>query len=228
MARAHDAAGGAQWSAPTSLFMDGYGVFYRGGEGGTNASTHERHRMWRVYAAEKSDAHRVDGKVRVRSEKDGVPVIDVSYDGATTYTTAGPQPKSEADKRWASNFGFGVIRHAFDDGYTLKRLPDDLIDGRAAFMIEVIDPTGGSTIFGIAQDNSQILKVGFDTDRGWHERTYSNFFSNPGEAWVQPGRVRLYYNGVKANEVIWTSYRINKDIPDCTFIIPTLAGCELD
>lgn len=222
MARAHAVAGGAEWVRPQSLVMDGYGVFYKDGE----AATHERHRMWRVYAADKSDAHRVDGKVRIRSEKNGVAVIDLSFDGTTTYTAAGPQPKSEADKRWASNFGFGVIRHAFDPGYSLSRLPDDLIDGRAAYIIDVRDLAGGNTIFGIAQDNAQILKVGFDTARGWHERIYSDFYSNPNDAWVQPGRVRLYYNGVKANEVIWTSYQINMDVPPCLFILPAPDGCE--
>lgn len=221
MERAHSAAGGELWRRPQSLSMDGYAVFYKDGK----AARHERHQMWRVYEADKVDAHKVDGKVRIRSQRDGAAVIDLSYDGSVTYTSAGAQPKSESDKRWSSNFGFGVIRHALDEGYSLVRLPDDLIDGKAAYMVKVIDPAGGETQFGISRADYAILKVGFVTPRGWHERIYSEFYSNPNEDWVQPGRVRLYYNGVKANEVIWTSYEINTDLPDCLFVLPQAEGC---
>ena len=222
MSRAHEAAGGEVWTRPESLAMDGYAVFYKNGK----SVKHEHHRMWRVYDAQKTDAHKVDGKVRIESVLNGTPVINLSYNGQTTYTPQGPQPKSESDKRWSSNFGFGVIRHALDEGYKLERLPDDLIDGKAAYMIKVIDAVGGETQFGIAQNDYKILKVGFDTERGWHERIYSNFYSNPTESWVQPGRVRLYYNGVKSNEVIWTSYSINQELPDCLFVLPETDDCR--
>jgi len=222
MQKAHEAAGGETWSRPKSLSMSGYGVFYKNGK----ATRHETHNMWRVYAAGKTDAHKVDGKVRIESIRGGKAVIDLSYDGKFTYTPGGQQPQSESDKRWSSNFGFGVIRHALDDGYALARMPDDLIDGRPAYMVEVTDPVGGTTQFGFAQDDFAILKVAFDTPRGWHERIYSNFFSNTGEAWVQPGRVRLYYGGVKANEVIWESYSINDELPECLFRLPEADDCR--
>ena len=221
MRSAHQAAGAETWRRPKTLVMDGYAIFYKGGE----AVRHDRHRMWRVYDSSKQDAHKVDGKVRIRSERGGAAIIDLSYDGEVTYTPAGAQPKSESDARWSSNFGFGVIRHALDEGYTLARLPDDLIDGKATFMIEVNDAAGGVTHFGISQNDYAILKVGFDTPRGWHERIYSNFYSNPGESWVQPGRVRLYYNGVKNNEVIWETYTLNQALPDCIFVLPEVPGC---
>jgi len=119
-----------------------------------------------------------------------------------------------------------VIRHALDEGYKLTRSADDLVDGQAAYVLQITDPAGGETIFAIRQSDNAIVRVGFDTERGWHERIYSNFFSNPGEAWQQPGRVRLYYNGVKANEVIWTSYKINQNLPDCLFVLPQANDCE--
>ncbi len=222
MTKAHAAAGGQSWARPKTLSMKGYGVFYREGE----AVTHETHNMWRVYDAGKTDAHKVDGKVRLESIKDGRRVIDLAYDGGVTYTPDGAQPPSESDKRWSSNFGFGVIRHALDEGYSLSRLPDDLIDGQPAYIITVTDPAGGTTQFGIGHNNYKVLKVGFVTPRGWHERIYSNFYTNPGVDWVQPGRVRLYYNGVKANEVIWTSFTINADLPDCLFVLPETEDCR--
>ena len=221
MRAAHMAAGGDSWVRPETLAMDGYGIFYRDGQ----ATRHERHRMYRVYDAGKADAHRADGKVRITSVRGGIPIIDVAFDGSTTSTAAGPRPQSEADKQWASNFGFGVIRHALDDGYSLSRLPDDLIDGKPAYLIRITDPVGGETQFAIAHADHAILSVAFDTARGWHERIYSDFYSNPGVSWVQPRRVRLYYDGVKANEVIWTRHMIDAPLDDCLFTLPQRDGC---
>lgn len=222
MARAHEAAGGAQWTRPRSLALSGYAVFYRDGK----ATRHETHNMWRVYERGKQEAHAADGKVRIESIRDGRAVINVSFDGEATYTDAGRAPPSAADAQWSSSFGFGVVRHALDPGYRLARLPDDLVDGRPAWVVNVIDPTGGETRFAIAQDDHAILRVGFDTPRGWHERIYSGFFSNPGERWRQPARVRLYYDGVKANEVIWTAYAIDEALPACLFVLPEAPGCR--
>lgn len=216
------AAGGELWRRPQTLSMDGYAVFYPGGETRKN----EHHRMWRVYDAGKQDAHRVDGKVRIESIRGGQALINVAFDGKVTSTSTGPIPASGADNQWSSSFGFGVIRHALDNGYSLQRLPDDLVDGHPAYLIQVIDPAGGSTQFHIAQNNHAILKVGFQTARGWHERVYSDFYSKPDTAWVQPGRVRLYYNGVKSNEVIWTDFTINDSLPDCLFRLPEVPNCR--
>ena len=221
MKAAHEAAGGHDWSRPETLSMDGYAVFYREGQ----ATRHERHTMYRVYDASKSEAHRADGKVRIESVRDGMSIINVAFDGSVTSTNDGPQPQSDADARWASNFGFGVIRHALDEGYSLTRLPDDLVDGKGAYWIRVTDPIGGETQFAIAHEDHAILSVAFDTERGWHQRIYSDFYSNPGVNWVQPRRVRLFYNGIKANEVIWTRHKIDVDLPDCLFSLPQRDEC---
>jgi len=222
MKRAHAAAGGSAWTRPQSLSMDGYAVFYTDGQ----AVKNEHHRMWRGYDRGKTDAHAVDGKVRIESIRSGKPLINLSFDGAQSYTPGGALPQSESDARWSSNFGFGVIRHALDAGYSLRRLPDDLVDGQPAFVVNVIDPAGGATLFAIRHSDAAIVKVGFKTPRGWHERIYSDFYTNPGIDWVQPGRVRLYYDGVKANEVIWTSFTINDALPDCLFRLPEAPDCR--
>ncbi len=215
IAAAYEAAGGDAWLRPQTLSMSGYGVFYRNGK----ASTYDDYRMLRVYAAQKDDAHVADGKVRIEAKKDGEQVFLIAFDGETTYDAQGPLDDQTANARWASNFGFGAIRHALDDGWTQKRLPDDMIDGRPAYLVELTDPVGGVTRFGIDQETAHVLYVGFDTARGWHERRYSEFFSKPGVDWVQPGRVRLFYDGVKQNEVIWTDFELNKPLAEDLFVV---------
>jgi hypothetical protein len=216
IANAQAAAGGDVWVRPRTLHLIGEAVFYR--EGG-EVERHERYEMWRVYPEAKTEAHRADGQVRIQSWRDGQTALLLAFDGERSYTAAGPQPPSQADRQWSENFGFGVIRFALTEGYSQQRLPDDLVDGRSVYVVDVIDPNGGHTQFAIAQDNAQILRVGFATPRGWHERIYSDFYMHPGSAWVQPGRIRLFYNGVKQNELFWTDFRLNEEMPNHLFTI---------
>ena len=215
MSDAHDKAGGESWVKPQSLYLDGYGLFYSNGD----TAYHEKHMMWRVYASSKDKAHVANGKVRIESIKNGTPVFMVSFDGANTYDLSGKQEQSEADKRWASNFGYGVIRHAFDDGYKLEKLEDGSVDAHKTYRIKVIDTQGGETIFDIRQHDYAIVQVGFDTPRGWHERIYSDFFKKKEYTWNQPGRVQLFYNDIKVNEIIWTDFDVDKSYDPELFII---------
>jgi hypothetical protein len=212
--RATARAGGETWRRPRTLYLEGYGIFY-GPQGAPLIN--QRHRMWRIYPDFKPNAHNADGKVRIVSERDGKVVSFSAFDGARTYGLEGPLPPSAADRQWAENFGFGVIRYALDEGYQLDRQPDDLVDGQPVYRIQVTDPSGATTLFGIAQRDFLVLSVGFATTRGWHERIYSNFYTKPGVSWVQPGRVRLLYNGVKQNEIIWRDFSLNQPMDDRLF-----------
>ena len=91
-------------------------------------------------------------------------------------------------------------------------------------MIRVNDPSGGKTLFGIARDDHAILWLGFSTPRGWHERRYSDFYRNPGVSFVQPGRVRLFYDGIKQNEIVWSAYALNAPLEREMFRIAGPAG----
>ena len=219
IARAQAAAGGETWIHPRTLLMRGHAVFYTP----QGPEKHERYEMWRVYPAQKGSAHAADGKVRIESWHDGKRVRLVTFDGLRSYTLDGPQPPSEADKQWSENFGFGVIRFALEPGFRQERLPDDAVGGREVYMVRIIDPSGQATLFSIAKDDHAILRLGFDTSRGWHERLYSDFFRKPGVSWVQPGVVKLYYDGVKQNEIFWTDFELDRPMPDDLFVVPAPA-----
>ncbi|MBM4192628.1 MAG: hypothetical protein FJ196_06190 [Gammaproteobacteria bacterium] len=215
VARAQIAAGGDTWVHPSSLLMRGHAVFYTP----QGAERHERYDMWRVYPEQKGSAHAADGKVRIESWYQGRCVRLITFDGKRSYTLEGLQPPSEADKQWSENFGFGVIRFAIEPGFRQERLPDDSVESRPVYVVRIIDPSQQVTLFSIAKDDYAILRLGFDTSRGWHERLYSNFFRKPGVSWVQPGLVRLYYDGVKQNDIIWTDFELDKSMPDELFVV---------
>jgi hypothetical protein len=203
--RAHDAAGGESFVQPGSLFLSGYNII-RTPDG--DERLWDRYAMWRVFAEEKPDAHQASGMVRIEAWSGEDLALLLAFDGEHTWNVDGRMEDQGANAMWSANFGFGAIRNALDAGWTQERRPDDLVDGQPAFMVELTDPSGGKTLFGIRQSDYAILYVGFDTPRGWHERRYSHFFSLPGSDWVQAGRVRLFYDGVKANEAIWTHYAV--------------------
>lgn len=214
VAGAYEAAGGDAWVNPVSLYMEGHGVFWRGTE---QSARYEPYRMWRVYPQVKEDAHQADGRVRIEAFSGDTVVFQLSFDGEHTYDQNGRVAEEADSDRWASNFGFGVIRHALDEGYAVNRLPDDYVDGRPAYTVRINDPAGGQTLFNIRQGDFAVVRVAFDTPRGWHERIYSDFYQNEEGGWVQPGRVRLYYDGVKANEIYWTAFETGAEYDDTLF-----------
>ena len=216
LAKAYEVAGGDAWRRPTTLKLSGYAVIYQGGA----AVRYDSYVMHRVYDWTKRDAHAADGKVRIEAKRDGKTVLLLIFDGEKTYDLNGPVADQAANAQWASNFGFGAIRHGLDPGWSQKRLPDDMMDGEAVYMIELKDPKGGLTRFGVDQKTLQVVYAGFDTPRGWHERRYAEYYRKDGVAWAQPRRVRLYYDGVKQNEIIWTDFELNAPMPDSLFKAP--------
>lgn len=204
--RAHSVAGGVNWQKPGRLKLTGYNIIRRG----SKEVLWDKYAMWREYAEQKSAAHSVSGKVRIEAWSGDKLAMLLAYDGNTTYNQHGALEDQSANAMWSANFGYGAIRNALDKGWQQKRLADDMVDGHPSFMLELEDPSGGLTRFGIRQADFAIVYVGFDTPRGWHERRYSNFFRKEGINWLQPGRVRLFYNGVKANEAIWLDFQVFK------------------
>lgn len=215
VARAHEAAGGENWVKPRSLKLVGYNVTYTP----DGPTLYDKYAMWRIYADDKPDAHRAQGRVRIEGWAGDTLKLLLTYNGEATFTADGQMPPSDADKMWGSNFGFGAIRNALDEGWTQTRLPDDLVDGAPAYWVELTDPVGGVTRFAFAIEDYRLLAVGFDTPRGWHERRYSHYFSKEGVSWAQPGRVRLFYDGVKQNEIIWTDFVVGEDYPEDHFVV---------
>lgn len=219
LARATEAAGGEAWAKAKTLTLSGHAVFY-GPVGAAPRSSADDYRMWRVYDPSREASHAAEGKVRIIATNKGKTLFTVGYDGATTWNERGLVPKAEADAFWATNFGFGIIRHASDPGFKAERVPDDRIDGHPLYMVRLTDPSGGVTLFGIDQASYAIRTMGFSTPKGWHVRTYDDFVTFQNPRWLQARHVTLYYDGVKANEVFWTDTKVNAPIDEALFAPP--------
>ena len=213
------AHGGRLWLEPGSLILSGRAEFFAP-DSPAPRSRADDYRMWRVFDGDRRVAHGADGKVRITARSGEKLLFEVGYDGETTWNERGIVPKAEADAFWASNFGFGIIRSALDDGFRIELAPARAIEGRALDMVRILDPQGQATLFGIDQDSRFIRYMGFRTPRGWHERTYSDFIRLPDSGWVQARTVSLFYDGVKANTVYWRQVEVEAKIDPAVFSPP--------
>jgi hypothetical protein len=219
LARATQAAGGSDWAGAKTLILHGRAVFWDA-TGSVPKSSPDTYVMYREFDPNRQAAHGAEGKLRIIVADRGKLSWTLGYDGVNTWTEKGAVPKAAADTMWSSNFGFGIIRHAAKPGFKSERLPDDAVDGFPAYMVRLTDPTGTASLFGVDKRNFALRMVGFSTPRGWHVRTYSGFFhpkSMP--RWLQAGKVTLYYNGVKQNEIHWKSAEINPAIDPSVFVM---------
>lgn len=214
MERATAAAGGDAWRFADTNIMTGNATLYRAGEG-TYA---DRYEMRRVYPRELPDAHTNTGKFRLDAYIKDRLMFTISYDGERMYDQNGPMAAEQAEKLAASSFGFSAVRFALDEAFKLVKMPDDQVEGHGTYFVQVIDPVGGTTLVGVDKRDYMLRYVGWQTPRGWHHRVYSDHYTLD-SGFVQPGRVRLYYDGIKTTDIQWTSAILNTALPDTLFRI---------
>ncbi|MEP5938434.1 MAG: hypothetical protein ABJ239_08915 [Erythrobacter sp.] len=218
--RALDAHGGEVFRDPQTLQLSGTAVFYDAVSGQVRSQADD-YRMWREFQRGRTVAHGADGKVRIVAKSGGRTLFEVGYDGDTTWTQDGVMPRELADAYWANNFGFGIIRSALDDGFSLKFAPSRNIGGHAVALVRVTDAVGQETMFGIDRESGFIRYMAFDSPRGFHERIYDEFIRIPASRWVQATSVTLLYDGVVSNSVKWNSVEIGKPIASSVFAPPS-------
>jgi hypothetical protein len=216
LARATQAHGGDGWANARTLVLEGRAVFW-GPSGHAPRSTADDYRMWRVFDPDRGTAHAAEGKVRIIARNRGVDLWTVGFDGTDTWNEKGVFPREQADAFWASNFGFGIIRHASKPGFKAERVADDAVGTHPLYMVRLTDPKGGTTLFGIDQRSFAIRTMGFTTPRGWHMRTYADFVRLRNPDWLQARTVTLFYNGVKSNEVYWTRTTVDGPVDPSLF-----------
>ena len=217
--RAHAAAGGDAWLHAGSNIMRGHATLCR--EGRPEACvTADRYEMYRVYPTELAESHAGSGKFRLDAFVGERVLFQAAFDGEHSYDQDGivPGPRAQTDE--GTGFGFSAIRFAIEEGFRLERLTDDQVEGRPSFFVRVTDPSGQTTLFGIDQQDYSIRSAAWQSPRGWHQRLYSEFYRVGGEeGFLQPGRVRHYYDGVKSVDIYWTSAELGTKIPDEVFVL---------
>ncbi len=205
------AAGGKHWRLAETNIMRGHATLCRDGRPAACVQA-DHYQMWRQYPRDISDPHAGTGKFRLDAFSGDQVLFQASFDGEHSWTHQGRVPDNQAREDQQSNFGFSAIRFAGRDGFPVERLVDDLIDGHACYAVRVGDPAGGSTLFWIDQVTGMIRAAAWPTPRGFHQRVYSDHYRVDPPGFQQPGRVRLYYDGVMTADVYWSEASIDEPI----------------
>jgi len=213
MRQATEASGGDAWRLAKTNLMTGNATLYRDGRG----VYADRYEMRRIYPRQLSAAHTSSGKFRLDAYTKDTLLFTMSFDGERMYNQNGPLPDEQASETAASNFGFSAVRFALDEGFSLARMADDQVAGHPAYFVQVTDPGGGKTLVAVDKQSWLIRSVGWQTPRGWHVRIYDNYYQANEAGFMQPGHVRLYYDGVKTGDIDWTGAEINLELPDALF-----------
>lgn len=207
------AAGGDAWRLAETNLMSGDAVLYRNG----SSTRADRYEMRRVYPRELPETHTGTGKFRLDAYSNEQLLFTISFDGEQMYDQRGPMTPQQAAQLAASSFGFSAVRFALTEGFALQRMADDQVDDRPCWFVQLTDPSGGKTLVGVDRIDGMLRYVGWDTPGGWHERLYSAHYTLE-SGFVQPGRVRLYYDGVKTADINWRSAKIGVDFAAATFV----------
>ena len=211
------AAGGENWARPQSLQLSGHATFYD--QGKADKVTHvPTYKMWRVFPAENDAAHKANGKVRFDAFIGDKLYFQIAFDGKQSFNDYSPEFAANKEAaQWENAFGFSILRFARNPGFALTRLADDQTEGHPCYFIRVIDPKQNVTDFSIDKKDFAIRSVGFRTPLGFHHRIYSDFKWHANPRFRQPGRMRVYYDGVKWTEVVWEKFIVNQPIADEVF-----------
>jgi len=217
--RVHAAAGGEAWLKAGTNVMRGDATLCRDGDPARCVHA-DRYVMYRVYPTGlQQGAHAGSGKFRLDAHAGDRVLFQVAFDGVRSYDQNGPIPPERARSDEASAFGFSAIRFALEPGFLAERVTDDQVEGHPCYFVRVVDPTGTRTLFGIDQATFAVRSAGWQTPKGFHQRLYSDFYVVGDTAFVQPGRVRHFYDGIKSVDIRWTSAEIGGPIPDEVFVL---------
>jgi hypothetical protein len=217
--RAIAASGGATWQQPKTLWLKGDATFTPYGR--TDAASRlefDDYTMYRVFPTENTAAHQANGKVRFDARHGKQTFMQLIFDGRSTNSHLSEAAKPyQKHFSWSNNFGFGILRFADQEGFKVERLADDQVEGIDCHVVQITDPKKMVTTFSIDRKSNLIRGVAFTTDVGFHQRIYSEFSKAPNVDFVQPGRVRLYFVGIKWMDIRWRQFKVNEPIADSVF-----------
>jgi hypothetical protein len=215
------ASGGDTWQQPQTLQLSGDATWTPYGKKDTSSIHFDTYKMYRVFPSDNNAARQANGKVRFDAKYGDSMYMQLIFDSKITrnYLSNRAKPYQKYFS-WSNNFGFSIIRFADRDSFTVNRLVNDLIDGNECYMVQIIDPKKFTTNFWIDTKTFYIRSVGFVTDLGWHHRIYSDFEklnAGDGKFFIQPKKLRLYFEGVKWMEINWRKNKVNETIADTEF-----------
>ena len=215
------ASGGSLWQQPETLELHGTALFTPYGK--TDARSQKQldtYSMYRIFPGDNKAAHQANGKIRFDAATDNQVFMQLIFDGTKTRNTLSDDARPFREHfSWSNNFGFGIIRFADRDSFLVERLTDETNDGFPCYTVQITDPKKMITVFQIDKKSYLIRGVSFTTTVGYHHRIYSDFqkIKVGNQFFMQPRRVRLFFDGVRWMDIHWEKNSVNQPIAEEVF-----------
>lgn len=215
------ASGGDTWQQPQTLQLSGDATWTPYGKTDSNAIHFDTYKMYRVFPSENNAARQANGKVRFDARYGDSTYMQLIFDSkiSKNYLSEKAKPYQKYFS-WSNNFGFSIIRFADRDSFQVNRLTNDMIDDNECYVVQIVDPKKFTTNFWIDAKTFYIRSVGFVTDLGWHHRIYADFEkldAGDGKFFIQPKKLRLYFEGIKWMDINWRNNKVNELIAETVF-----------
>jgi hypothetical protein len=221
LAKTTAACGGDTWQQPQTLQLSGDATWTPFGKTDTSSIYFDTYKMYRVFPVENNAARVANGKVRFDAKYGDSTYMQLIFDSKITKNYLSERAKPfQKYFSWSNNFGFSIIRFAQRDSFKIDRLANDQVEGHPCYIVQITDPKKFVTTFSIDQKTFFIRGVAFITDIGYHHRIYSDFEKmklDEGKFFVQPKRLRLYFDGIKWMDILWRNNKVNEPIPEEVF-----------
>jgi zinc protease len=115
-------------------------------------------------------------------------------------------------------YGYDVLRHAGDPGYTARPLPDAEVNGKPAKAVELADAQGHATRFFLDPETHLVVKVSFDLGGQVPEQLFSEYREVSGVK--VPFKLSISQQGAPAMELMLTDVQINPAVDPALFRKP--------
>jgi hypothetical protein len=219
--KATEVAGGETWHNPKTLLLKGDADFTPYGLADEKSAIHfDKYLMYRIFPPYNDEAHKANGKVRFDAAYKDSTFFLLNFDGKKQTLNLSERAKPYAKQfNLSNNFGFSIIRFADKPEFQTTLLADDYVDGNPCYMIKIIDPKKNMTVFGIDKKDFYIRQVAFSTEVGFHHRIYSDFKKAKNVSFLQPTRLRIYFEGLKWVDIHWREFYVNQPIDDKVFVV---------
>ncbi len=219
--KATEIAGGDTWQNPKTLLLKGNADFTPYGLADDKNAIHfDKYTMHRIFPPYNDEAHKANGKVRFDAAYKDSTFFLLNFDGKKQTLNLSERAKPYAKQfNLSNNFGFSIIRFADKPAFQTTLLGDDFVDGFPCYMIKIIDPKMNMTVFGIDKKDFYIRQVAFSTEVGFHHRIYSDFKKAKNINFLQPTRLRIYFEGLKWVDIKWKEFYVNQEIDDKVFVV---------
>ena len=219
--KATEVAGGETWHNPKTLLLKGDADFTPYGLADEKNAIHfDKYVMHRVFPPYNDEAHKMNGRVRFDAAYKDSTFFLLNFDGKKQTLNLSERAKPYAKQfNLSNNFGFSIIRFADKPEFQTLLLGDDFVDGFPCYIIKIIDPKKNQTVFGIDKKDFYIRQVAFGTEIGFHHRIYSDFKKAKNVSFLQPTRLRIYFEGLKWVDIHWREFYVNQEINDKVFLV---------